>query len=226
MIKAVLFDLDDTLLDRDASVAYFIDQQYERLRPVFDGVSRDVFTRRFLELDGHGYVAKDEVYRQLVTEFELTRVSWQELLQDYRRRFDQYCINLPNLEPMLQALVAQRRRLGIITNGPSPFQQQKIRAMGVEDYFAVVLVSEVESVWKPDPEIFRRAVTRLGVTAGETVFVGDNPRADIAGARAFGMQTIWKRVDHWGPCPMADAGCDDLAQIPGLIQTFENRIGV
>lgn len=224
MIKAVLFDLDDTLLDRDASLAYFIEQQYERFRSVFDGVPKNAFVERFIELDVHGYALKEEVYPQIVSEFELTGISWQELLADYRGRFDQYCINLPGLENMLQTLVEQNRSLGIITNGPSPFQQQKIQTMGIADYFSVVLVSEEEGVKKPDPEIFRRAANRLGIEPNEAIFVGDNPKADIEGAQGFGMKTIWKRAEHWGACPTADAICDNLEQLPFLVQELEAQL--
>jgi putative hydrolase of the HAD superfamily len=224
MIKAVLFDLDDTLLDRDASVAYFIEQQYERLRPAFDGVLKNSFVERFIELDAHGYAPKTEVYQQIVAEFGLTGISWSELLTDYRDCFDPYCINLPGLEPMLQTLVAQHRSLGIITNGPTPFQEQKIQTMGIADYFSVILVSAAEGVKKPDAVIFRRAVDKLGVKPGEAVFVGDHPRTDVQGAQAFGMKAIWKYAPHWGACPWADAICDDLAQLPDLVQQLETQI--
>lgn len=224
MIKAVLFDLDDTLLDRDASLAYFIEQQYERFRSVFDGLPKNVFVERFIELDMHGHVLKEEVYPQIVSELGLTGISWQELMTDYRSRFDQYCINLPGLENMLQTLVEQNRSLGIITNGPSPFQQQKIQAMGIADYFSVILVSAEEGVHKPNPEIFQRAANRLGVKPNEAIFVGDNPKADVEGAQGFGMKAIWKRAEHWGACPTADAVCDSLGQIPVIVQELETRL--
>ena len=73
---------------------------------------------------------------------------------------------------------------------------------------------------RPDAEIFRRAVTRLGVEPHEAIFVGDNPEADIAGARAFGMKTIWRRVEHWH-CTSADAIVEDLAQLPAIVEQLE-----
>jgi putative hydrolase of the HAD superfamily len=219
MIKAVIFDLDDTLLDREASVVYFVEQQHQRLRHLFEGVSCDKFVQKFVKLDDHGYVSKDIVYQQLESEFGLTDV-WQTLLADYRNEFDNYCINLPGLKPMLQTLQAQNLKLGIITNGPSPFQERKIEAMGIAPYFSTVLVSTAEGVRKPDAEIFHRALTRLGVEPHEAVFVGDNPEADIAGAQAFGMRAVWRAVDYWH-CTSADAVCTDLTHLPAIINQLE-----
>jgi putative hydrolase of the HAD superfamily len=221
MIKAVLFDLDDTLLDRDASIAYFIEQQYDRLRHLLDGVPRDEYIRRFIALDDHGYVTKAIVYRQIESEFGLSGV-WEELLADYKSKFENYCINLPGLEEMLATLQAQNRKLGLITNGPSPFQEQKIEAMGIVAFFSTILVSAAEGVRKPDAEIFRRALARLGVEPHEAVFVGDNPDADIAGAQAFGMKAVWRRVAHW-QCTSADAVVEDLARLPAIVQQLETQ---
>jgi putative hydrolase of the HAD superfamily len=170
-------------------------------------------------LDHYGHTHKEQVYRQIAAEFGLNDV-WPQLLADY---FEEpwTCLHLPGLEPMLQTLQAQNRKLGIITNGPSPFQEKKIQAMGIAHYFSVVLVSTAEGVAKPDPEIFWRAADKLGVKPAETVFVGDNPQADMKGAQVAGMRTIWKRVDHWGECLNPDAICVDLAELPALIQQLE-----
>lgn len=75
MIKAVIFDLDGTLLNRDESVKKFIDNQYERLNKWVGHLSKEKYTTRFIELDSHGYVWKDKVYQQLVDEFEITGVN-------------------------------------------------------------------------------------------------------------------------------------------------------
>lgn len=56
MIKAVLFDLDGTLLDRDASVKWFIEEQYERLDKQLGHVLKEKYISRFIELDNHGYL--------------------------------------------------------------------------------------------------------------------------------------------------------------------------
>ena len=71
MIKAVIFDLDGTLLNRDESVSQFIDKQYERLNKPLRHIPKDKYINRFKALDNRGYTWKDKVYQQLVTNSQL-----------------------------------------------------------------------------------------------------------------------------------------------------------
>lgn len=83
MIKAIIFDLDGTLLNRDASIEMFVDCQYDRLNIELSHIPKDTYIKRFIELDQRGYVWKDKVYQQLAAEFEVKEITWEELLQDY-----------------------------------------------------------------------------------------------------------------------------------------------
>src|SRR5699024_945424 len=87
MMKAVFFDLDGTLLNRDASVRLFIEKQYQRLHPSVKHVPQDRYITRFIELDNHGYVWKDKVYQQMVEEFNITTITCEHLLVDYIDQF-------------------------------------------------------------------------------------------------------------------------------------------
>lgn len=75
IFKAVLFDLDGTLLNRDKSVELFINKQYERLYELLSHIPKEQYISRFIELDNHGYVWKDKVYQQLISEFNIPFVT-------------------------------------------------------------------------------------------------------------------------------------------------------
>lgn len=94
--------------------------------------------------------------------------------------------------------------------------------MEIRDYFDTILISEIEQVRKPQVEIFQRALARLSVSALNSVFVGDNPEADIAGAKNAMMKTIWKRNLSWTEAQEADAIIDELDEIPGIVKQFHN----
>lgn len=219
MIKAVLFDLDGTLLNRDESLKPFIELQYGRFEKRLNGISKAAFTSRFIDLDMRGYVWKDKVYQQLVTEFNLVDITWEELLLDYVTEFKNSCIPFPNLKTVLEKLKGQKLCLGIISNGYGQFQLDNIKALGIEHYFDVILISEWEGIKKPDSKIFMRAVEKLNVAPHECVFVGDHPENDVNGARHVGMKGVWKK-DLQGQNVEADAIVNDLAELPQVIETL------
>jgi putative hydrolase of the HAD superfamily len=222
MMKSVIFDLDGTLLDRDASVEQFVSVQYDRLTEHLSHIPKNDYIARFIELDCHGHVWKDKVYQALVSEFAIEGMNWQSLLEDYEMRFQFYCVPFQFLTEMLNELKEQGYLLGIITNGRSPFQARAIDGLGIREYFDVILISEVERVRKPQVEIFQRAMNRLGVSAADSVFVGDHPEADILGAKGAMMKTIWKRNSFWTEPKEADAIVDELSEIPRILMQFNS----
>ena len=222
MVKAVLFDLDGTLLDRDASVEKFVSVQYDRLTEHLTHIPKNDYVARFIDLDCHGHVWKDKVYQALVSELAIEGMNWQSLLEDYEIRFQFHCVPFPFLTEMLNELQEQGYLLGVITNGRSPFQARAIDGLGIREYFDVILISEVEQVRKPQVEIFQRAMNRLGVSASDSVFVGDHPEADILGARGAMMKTIWKRNLFWTEPKEADAIINELSEISGILAQFNS----
>ncbi|MGB8353787.1 MAG: HAD family hydrolase, partial [Chthoniobacteraceae bacterium] len=129
MIKAIFFDLDGTLLDRESSLRHFILAQHDRLAAV-QHIPKQHYASRFIELDNHGHVWKDVVYQALVTEFGIAAMNWEELLRDYESQFAHSAISYPDLIPVLNELTSHGYGLGIISNGRSDFQRSVIRGLG------------------------------------------------------------------------------------------------
>ena len=203
MTKAVLFDLDGTLLDRDTTVELYLRSLYLRLN--LHHVAYESFRNRFRELDQHGYADKDSVFRQVAMEFRLP-VSVQGLVADFRMNAWKDCMTYPDSRTVLEQLRSQGYALGIITNGSSESQRAKLLASGLSTLVEVSLVSAEEGVRKPDPDIFVRAAWRLSIDTVDCVFVGDNPRTDVVGAHEAGMRTAWLR--RHVPWP------DDISIVP------------
>lgn len=223
MIKAVLLDLDGTLLNRDASVQHFIGNQYERLIRPISSIAKETYCTRFIELDCKGYVWKDKVYHQLLQEFKIDDISWQTLLEDYIKEFHKSCIPFPNLLSMLEILKKDSVKLGIITNGIGKFQMDNIKSLGIEHYVDCILVSEWEGIKKPNPAIFQKALIELNVSPHEAMYIGDHPENDVIGAKNVGMVGVWKKNEAW-TCEDADFVMEDLGEIPSILQRL-NRIG-
>jgi putative hydrolase of the HAD superfamily len=218
LLKSVLFDLDLTLLDRDSTVIKFVETQYSRLHSFLAHIPREEYISRFIELDSRGYVWKDKVYQQLICEFKIEGVTWEHLLEDYVTEFHKSCVPYPHLIEMLQQLSSKNYSLGLITNALGDFQFKNIQALGIDKYFSAILISGWEGIKKPNPEIFVRALEKLGVKAEESVYIGDHPVNDVQAARNVGMKTIWKRNDQWEAPQDADGIVVDLLEIPDLVE--------
>jgi len=101
----------------------------------------------------------------------------------------------PGVTETLRWLKERGYRIGSVTNrglGGEPFREE-LRHHGVLDIFEVLSISCEVGYLKPHPRIFEHALDALGVDPADTVMVGDSLRADVAGAKALGMTAIWKR---------------------------------
>ncbi|MCI1020270.1 HAD-IA family hydrolase [Microbacterium sp. C5A9] len=96
---------------------------------------------------------------------------------------------------VLDALRSDQVALGLITNGPARSQRAKLAAAGIDDRFDVVIASGDIGVVKPEAEIFRHALDRLGIRAAQAAHVGDSFSADVVGAASVGMRAVWVNRD-------------------------------
>jgi HAD superfamily hydrolase (TIGR01509 family) len=80
-------------------------------------------------------------------------------------------------------------RLGVVSNSEGKLGELFVR-VGIDRYFEIVVDSALEGVRKPDPEIFRRALARLGVAPSVALYAGDIPEVDVVGARAAGIDAV------------------------------------
>lgn len=221
MIRAVLFDLDRTLPDRDSSIQAFAESQFEKFQTRLGDTAGEEFTETFIRLDARGLKWKDEVYQALVQELSLAQLSWEELYADFLSRITDFYRPFPGLHEMLTDL-GTRYTLGLITNGRTEFQKKTIATLGIEHHFRAILISEEEGVKKPDAEIFQRALHRLGVQPAKALYVGDHPVSDMQGASGAGLWTIWKRNSDF-PGVTSDAVIDELGELAGVVEALNKH---
>jgi len=195
--KAVLFDLDGTLFDRDASFLELVQDQYDRFATELERIPREVFLTRAVEMDGHGYVDRHVVYRDLAREFCLPETTGEHLTIHFQDAYALYSRCFPEVPLALAELRASGMKLGIITNGSTSMQEQKIRQLGITELMDEVLISEREGLRKPDRKIFDRALERLGLSPAEAWYVGDHPLVDVHGAFEAGLTPVWRYTPHW-----------------------------
>jgi putative hydrolase of the HAD superfamily len=180
------------------------------------------FVTRFMELDSNGTVWKDKVYETLLEEFGIKEWSSAELLSVYENCFCGFAIPREGVRDALLVL-SRSHKIGLISNGMSPFQERNFRGLGLSSFFQSVMVSQAVNLRKPDARIFQRGCEELGVEPSETVYVGDNPVADIQGAKDAGLLTVFVPTLLHPDCPFADAVCDDMSELPVIIKKLTNH---
>jgi putative hydrolase of the HAD superfamily len=214
VVKAILFDLDGTLWDRDGAVSQLVQAQHRQFAELSHIPQAD-YVDRVVELDAHGFGDKREVYRQVASEFDLPPELATILHDDFWASYHLFYQPFPEVIPTLLRLAAEGLKLGIITNGKTAIQQAKIDGLGLGPLMDTILISEHEGVRKPDRAIFERALQRLGVTAEESWFVGDHPDADVRGAKEAGLTAVWRR--SWTEAPNATHPISSLDELLPLV---------
>ncbi|WP_213528620.1 HAD family hydrolase [Paenibacillus cisolokensis] len=197
-LDAVLFDLDNTLLDRDRSFDVFAEMLARHYFPGETPERHRFIAGQLRAADMDGYKDKHELFRELPD-----MLSWagapaaDELFAFYSRHYPEQATLMEAAEELLD-YCGERYRLGLITNGGSDVQNRKIDRLGIRARFGAVVVSGDVGIRKPDPAIFRLALSLLDVLPERALYIGDHPRNDMAGACEAGLHTVWfERNQPW-----------------------------
>jgi putative hydrolase of the HAD superfamily len=218
MISAVLFDLDGTLVDRDAASERWFRGLLQRRPDLFP--DRPQALRRFLELDLRGYGDRGRFCHEVVDEFPGIATSPAHFWHDFTLGLAASVVAEPQVLAMLEA-IASRKAVAILTNGSTRNQRAKLSAAGLSHVRA--FVSEEMGFEKPDPQAFAFALEALSVQADGCLFVGDDPDRDVAGAEAAGLATCW--VSHGRAWPRGDLRPDRVVSRVEEIAALEELRG-
>lgn len=191
-VHGFLFDLDNTLIDREGAFVRFASRFYEERLRNATTITRDEAVAKMVFWDQDGYIAREKMFAQWVDEWPEAGLEPERLLPYYRSEMKQHVQPDAANNRLLADLNRRGVPWGIVTNGNTASQHIACRAAGLDQLAPFIIVSEAAGYKKPDPRIFRDALNMTGLTSPEKVmFVGDNPRADIDGAKRFGMKTAW-----------------------------------
>ncbi len=195
-LDAIIFDLDGTLLDRNAVFIKVAQDFYDQHLTNRATQTRDEAVAMMVRWDGDGYTDREWMRYQWLTNWPDTGLDIRSLETWYRAVMVRNIQPDPEIINFLTGLNDRKIPWGIVTNGPLT-QRGKCRAAGLEQIAPFIIVSAEVGYWKPDARIFRDALQATGLTNPErAIFVGDNPVADIDGAKRFGMMAAWLHMDR------------------------------
>lgn len=212
MERLALFDLDDTLI---------------ALAPAFRRFARDFAKSRSLPAGAQDWLVEAwDPYQRREKFFARVRQRYglaepvEDLWRLYRTRMPEYVELRDDVRDGLVALRRAGWRLGIVTNGEADNQLGKIERTGLDRLVDSVAVSGALGIRKPDAEIFRVAAEGAGcVLADSGWMVGDNPHADVGGAAAVGLRTVWIDRGREAAAPAADAVVKHVVEAFPLLLT-------
>jgi FMN phosphatase YigB (HAD superfamily) len=248
-VRAIVFDLFDTLVDlymeklprvehRGASIPASARALHAAL-PRRSGVDFDTFAGVLAEVDADFQASHLSEGIELPTLTRFTAVCERlgvgderlpGLLSDVHMSLLREQVAMPLHHIGLMSDLRQRVHLGICSNfSHSPTAYAILEDYGLDSHFDAIVISEEVGIRKPRNEIFREVLQKLDCAPEEALHVGDNLDADVAGAAAHGMRTVWitrrvRNVDdalrrHRGPHP--DYRIADLGELEGVLGGLE-----
>ena len=189
-VGGLLFDLDNTLHDRDKAFDRWARAFAAETLELRDRAEREEAVAHLVAIDEGGDAAKRAVFEAVRARHPGVRLGAEEMIAlFYAQRLEHMALD-EDAARLLDALLGAGIPYGIVTNGPAE-QQDKLCRLGLDRLTPCIFVSGVFGADKPDPAIFLAAAQRLGVPAAKVLFVGDHPEKDVAGARSAGMRTAW-----------------------------------
>jgi putative hydrolase of the HAD superfamily len=226
-IQAVFFDLDGTLVDHDAATRAGALRMFSRYRDRLTGSDERLLRRweESTELHFDRYLRGEISYAGQrrwriwdlfdVTPSEMPDAEADEAFAVYRDAYERNWELFPDVVDTLEALSSYR--LGVITNGGSVHQRQKLEGIGVLDRFAAVVASEDEGVAKPAPGIFKVACQAVTAPPSACVHVGDRLDVDAIGACDAGLRGVWLDRHDEGLGPTCVTRITRLTELPALV---------
>lgn len=204
-VDAVFLDLDDTLCTFPRSTADLLAEAFERtgVGPFF--TARE-FHDRIPEVTADSALdLREQCFRLLADERDRSHALAERVAANYPERNPADVHLLPGAAAALDAL-SERYPLGLVSNGAPGTQRAKLATLDLDPYFDVTVFGTPETGVKPDPAPFHRALDALDVAPDRAVHVGNSLAADVAGADAAGVRTVWVRredaeQDAAGPMP-------------------------
>ena len=220
MLKGVLFDLDNTLID-------FLTMKRRCTQAAVSAMIKAGLKMEYKK----AYSVMFEMYEEYGTEDQtifqkflrkVHKVDYKILsagIIAYRKVKVNELVPYAGVKSVLSSLQKKGLKLGVVSDAPRLQTWLRLTEVGLVDYFDVVLGYEDTGELKPSPLPFRKALKKMKLKPEEVVFVGDNLRRDIAGAKKVGMKTV---LAKYGQFSKSKGKADwEIEEIKELVSVFK-----
>ncbi|MFN8374221.1 MAG: HAD family hydrolase [Anaerolineae bacterium] len=243
-LKAVIFDMDATLVDWSKRSADFAETRRSHLQKLYDYLVAaghrlpDVneFGKVYVRVLMRRWNANDplsspaprfgDALREILDSFALSvdALDFDHLQTLVVGMLQAGVTAYPDAAGVLETLRAAGIRTGLLTNAPYPMfiRETELSELKLIHLLDVYLSAEDVGYQKPHPAAFAAVLERLGVTASEAIYVGDDLKDDVSGAQKAGMKAVWvsREVDLNPNAIIPDATIEQLAELPGILDQW------
>jgi putative hydrolase of the HAD superfamily len=205
-IRAVLFDLDNTLTHRNQSIHAYVDCLVQYYQQNIQYNQRDKIIEIIHRIDNGGYpikallthpsIAASVAYALLQEIIWTSPPSVNELTQFWFQQFAKNAVAMHGAAHLLLELQEQNLKLAVVSNGGHATRLSILQGLGFYPYFDRIISSESVGISKPNVEIFLETSHQLQVDPEHCLVVGDHPINDILGAQNAGMHAVWMQGFH------------------------------
>ena len=227
MIKAVIFDLDNTLIDFmymknqavDAAISGMIESG---LNTSQKDAKKEIF--KIYEKEGYEY---QEVLNEYIVSIN-KKISYKILaagIVSYRRAKEKSLVPYAHVAETLIELSKMGMKLGLITDAPSREAWTRLYSVGLHHIFDKVLTYDDTKVYKPSKVPFNKILDCFKINAEDAVMVGDWPERDLAGAKSVGMKTAFAKYGNLSAQNLsgqADVVLEDISEIVDYLKKVNN----
>jgi len=233
-LKAVIFDVDDTLFDRDRAQREILCLMVREHLDIFAGIDEAAAADAFVESDRVTFEEFKTGNPVETSRFKRSKtfLNMLGLSEDFADKITEMYVNAyPLINVPVEGAVrvvtelSANLSLGIVSNGFPDVQYKKLKTLGIEHFFGCIVLSGELGIKKPDPRIFWEATSLLGVEPEECLYVGDAYEADVLGARNARMKVCWFNPRKLQP-PQTDVKpdfeietLDEILKIMGATET-------
>ncbi|MBI3051891.1 TIGR02253 family HAD-type hydrolase [Candidatus Woesearchaeota archaeon] len=221
MVKAVIFDLDNTLIDFMKIKKASIDAAVAAMISAGLNISKEEATKVLFELYDQYGIEYQEIFQKFLEKVQ-KRIDYRILsagIVAYRKLQSGLLEPYPSVIPTLVRLKEKGLKLAILSDAPRLKAWIRLHEMRIADFFDVVVTFDDTNEYKPSPVPFSRVLKELGLSPSECLMIGDSQKRDIQGARQAGITTVFakygatKNIENSG----ADHEINGIEELLGLV---------
>ncbi len=226
MIKAVIFDLDNTLLDfismKESAVSSAVHAMIEAGLDLDEKSSYERIITLYQETGWENQQIFDIFLKEKTGEVDNKYLA--AAIVSYRRAREATLRLYPDVQRTLNVLAKMGLKLAVVSDAPSREAWMRIYYLNLHHVFDFVLTFDDVGERKPSPKGFEMALEKLVIKADEALMIGDWPERDVAGASKLGIKTIYAKYgDTFGTVESgADWDVDNIYEVVGIIKSLND----